>query len=84
MTQEEKIQLVIDDIRSKFPKCSYTIRILLWDDGTDLVECRHGTKDILYISSYYDNKLSFEEIPLDKFHHGMLVDENGTEYFKRK
>ena len=44
---EKQILLVKDDIRNRFPECAYTIRILLWDDNTTLVECRHGTGEKL-------------------------------------
>lgn len=44
MNLNEKINLVKKDIENRFPGKSNTVRILLWDDGTDLVECRYGLK----------------------------------------
>jgi hypothetical protein len=81
MTLQEKIDLVKQDILTRFPDCHHTIRILLWDDNTDMVECRHGDGEKLYMSRYYDNKLTYEEIDLRGRPNSMLIDEKGTEYF---
>ena len=81
MTLQEKIDLVKQDILNRFPDCHQTIRILLWDDNTDLVECRHGDGEKLYMSRYYDNKLTYEEIDLRGRPNGIMIDEKGTEYF---
>jgi hypothetical protein len=81
MTLQEKIDLVKQDILSRFPDCHQTIRILLWDDNTDMVECRHGDGEKLYMSRYYDNKLIYEEIDLRGRPNSIMVDERGTEYF---
>lgn len=64
---QEKIDLVKNDILTRFPNCSYTVSILLWDDGTNSIECRHGNDEgsKIYTSTYYDNKLTFEEIDID-------------------
>ena len=80
---QERISEVTNDILARFPNCSYTIRILLWDDDTELVECRHGNMDRVCISSYYDGKLVYEEIPLNRQNVGMLIDEYGNEYHMR-
>jgi hypothetical protein len=64
---ENKINLVKIDMLNKFPNCRYTIQILLWDDDTDSVECRYGNEDgtKIYISKYYNNELTFEEVNID-------------------
>jgi len=64
---QEEIELVKSDILTRFPNCSYTITILLWDDGTRKVECRHGNDEAtkIYTSSYYNNELIFDEIDID-------------------
>ncbi len=81
MKLQEKIDLVKQDLFTRFPNCHYTVRILLWDDNTYMVECRHGDDEKLYISKYYDNKLTYEEIDIKGRHNGMMKDEKGTEYF---
>ena len=81
MKLQEKIDLVKQDLLTRFPDCHHTVRILLWDDNTDMVECRHGDGEKLYISKYYDGKLSYKEIDMRGRPNGMMIDENGTEYF---
>ena len=51
---QQQINLVKNDILSRFPNCSYTVLILLWDDGTNSVECRHGNDSgtNIYTSTY--------------------------------
>ena len=65
---QKEIDLVTNDILSRFPNCSYTIDVILWDDNTHKVECRHGSDDgnKLYISTYVDGKLNFEIIEISK------------------
>lgn len=79
---QDKIKLVKEDILNRFPNCSYTISILIWDDGTDMVECRHGSLDgkKIFKSIFYCDNLSFEEIDVDN--KVMIKDEFGNEYFK--
>jgi len=84
MTLEEKIALVKQDIQTRFPGKRYTIRILLWDDGTDLVECRHGSQNIIHYSTYYNNELSYHEENSGNIGSGVIVDETGKEYFARE
>jgi hypothetical protein len=79
---QEKIDLVKQDILNRFPDCHHTIRILLWDDNTDMVECRYGDGKKLYMSRYYDNKLIYEEIDIIGIN-SIMVDEKGTEYFPK-
>ena len=79
---EKQILLVKNDIRNRFPECSYTIRILLWDDETTLVECRYGTAEKLHISRYYNGVLEYEEVDV-KFVDNMMVSETGREYLPR-
>ena len=78
---QEQIEIVKSDILNRFPNCSYTVRILLWDDGSSLVECRHGTNEgtKMYNSIYYNNELTFNEI--DKNGMVMIIDEFGNEKF---
>lgn len=59
MTLQEKIDLVKKELFKNHPDCHHTIKILLWDDGTDLVQCQHGDDDNLYISRYYDDRLEY-------------------------
>ena len=79
---KEQILLVKDDMRKRFPECAYTIRILLWDDNTSLVECRYGTSEKLHISKYYNGELQYEEVDI-KFANNMMVGEDGREYLPR-
>lgn len=79
---DDIISLVKDDMIERFPDCSYTIRILLWNDDTSLVECRHGDGKKLHISRYYQDKLVYEEIDIS-FTGNMMVGEDGREYFPR-
>ena len=62
----KKIRIVEEDIQTRFPNCGYTINIVLWNDGTDLIECRHGHKEnddtIISVSTFYDNKLTYVDI----------------------
>lgn len=78
---QDKINLVKADMLSRFPNCHHTIKILLWDDNTDMVECRHGDGEKIYISKFYDGKLEYIEIDVRGRKNGMLVDEFGEEYF---
>lgn len=63
---QQEIDIVTNDILSRFPVCSqeqsHTVTILLWDDGTRSVECRHGNDDgsIIYVSTFYKGELSHE------------------------
>jgi hypothetical protein len=79
---QKQIELVKNDILQRFPNCSYTIGILLWDDGTSRVECRHGNDEgtKIYTSVYYNNELSFDEI--DIAGKVMIKDRFGNEKFQ--
>ena len=78
LTLHEKIDLVKADLLSRFPGCSYTVKILLWDDGTDSVQCRHGDDDdIIYYSQYYNNELTFNSFKKEGRY--MVIDKNGVE-----
>ena len=79
-----KIGKVVTDIKTRFPNCNYTIKIILWDDGTDLIECKHGhildDKTILSTTTLYKGSLKFEENIMS----GdilMTEDENGNDIF---
>lgn len=62
-----EITEVINDIQNRFPNCgeNYTVKILLWTDGTSSVECRHGRvigdKAIVGVSRHYNEKLIYYE-----------------------
>jgi hypothetical protein len=80
-TLKNKIKLVKNDMLSRFPNSPHTIRILMWDDGTDSVECRYGNDEgtKLYTSTYYDDNLTFREIDING--KVMVIDEFGNEKF---
>jgi hypothetical protein len=79
---KKQILLVKDDMCKRFPKCSYTIRILLWDDNTSLVECRYGTGKKLHISKRSEERRVYEEVDI-KFVNNIIIGEDGREYFPR-
>lgn len=79
---QKYIKLVKNDIQKRFPGCSYTINILLWDDNTSLVECRYGTIDKVHISKFHNNTLTYEELDLTVFGN-MVIDGYGKEYFSK-
>lgn len=87
---EEKIEIVKNDMLQRFPNCSYTIRILLWYDNTNVVECRHGTAckdgyaDKLHISQLYNDILKYDIINIRHQVGGIMVDEEGTEYYRKE
>ncbi len=81
MKIQEKIDLVKEDLFNRHPGCNHTVRILLWDDNTDIVECRYGDGEKLYISSFYNGELNYVELDMRGRVNGMMIDENGTEYF---
>ena len=77
MKLEDKIELVKNDMLKRFPECHHTIKILIWDDGTDSVECRYGDSEKIYISMFYNDELTFREEPIIG---RIFIDEFGTEY----
>jgi hypothetical protein len=81
---QSKIDIVREDMLKRFPGCSYTIVVTMWDDETFKVCCRHGNHDInkLCLSTYYDGKLTYEEdnLPIG----WMYMDSEGNEYFRKK
>ena len=83
MKLDQKIKIVKDAMLERYPDCRHTIRILLWDDGTDLVECRHGIINgdnlQLQIVTYYNDKLSYD-VKYFKKTSTMLIDEKGKKY----
>ena len=78
---QKQINLVKNDILSRFPNCSYTILILLWDDGTTSIECRHGNNEgtKIYTSTYYNNELIFNETDING--KVMIKDKFGNDKF---
>lgn len=80
---EKEITLVKNEIQKRFPGCKSTVLILMWDDNTTSIECRHGTNKKLYISKYYNNELTYEEIDI-KFVNSCMYGEDGTIYYPKK
>jgi hypothetical protein len=84
---KRKIRIVESDIQTRFPNCGYTIKIILWNDGTDLIECKHGhivnDKTILSTSTFYNGKLNYNENEMSG-EIRMTEDENGKEIFWNK
>lgn len=78
----KEIEIVKNDILNRFPNCSYTINIILWDDNTYKIECRHGNDECtkIYSSIYYNNELTFEEVDIDG--KVMIRNEFGEDKFK--
>ena len=79
LTLQEKIDLVKNDLLTRFPNCTHTVKILLWDDGTDVVECRHGDDNgQIHYSQYYNNELTFTTY--DNDNRVMKIDEFGISH----
>jgi len=79
LTLDEKIKLVKEDLLNRFPGCYHTVKILLWDDGTDEVCCQHGDSEKIYRSKYYNNKLTYEvDIMVSN---AIKADASGKEYY---
>jgi hypothetical protein len=77
LTLDEKINIVKSDLLSRFPDCSYTVQILLWDDNTDSVECRYCDNNLkLHTSRYYNNELTYHTTDISDNTYS-VVDENG-------
>lgn len=57
---EDKIQLVKDDLLSRLPGVPHTVTVLLWDDNTSLIECRHGDGTHIHTSTYYNGSLEYK------------------------
>jgi len=83
MTQKlglkEKIELVKKEMFKKFPACAHTVKILLWDDNTDLVECCHGDGEKIYKYAYYNDELIYDESIM--LTNRMRADETGEEFY---
>ncbi len=74
------ISLVEKNILNKFPECNYTTTVTLWNDGTSMIRCKHGTDVSVHCFTYYNDELSYEEIETDDSTI-MTIDEFGTEYY---
>lgn len=73
------IDLTVKEINNRFPGCSFTTQVTLWDDGTFRVESRHGTAEgKICIAGFYENELTVSVFDL---YDGqiMLMDEHGNE-----
>ncbi len=79
---QKEIDIVVNDILSRFPECSYTVTVILWDDGTRSVECRHGVDrgSIIYVSTFYRGELNHEIQHVDGM--VMIKDEFGKYIMK--
>ncbi len=66
---QDLISLVVNDMQERYPDCHHTVRILFWDDGTSLVECRHARlteKGVIICNSiYYKDELKYHEHQLE-------------------
>lgn len=78
-TLEGKIQLVKDDLLSRLPGVPHTITILLWDDHTSRVECRHGDGFNIHTSTYYNGNLEYKVEPM--LSGSMMTTSDGHRYF---
>lgn len=79
---QEKVELVKNDILTRFPGCNQTIKVLLWDDGWYEVSCTHGDTEKLYVSKYYNGELSYyEDVMLSS---SIKVNADGREYYAIK
>lgn len=80
---QELTALVINDMQKRHPDCRHTVRILLWDDGTSLVECRHARHTekgmVVCCSTYYNEKLKYHEYLLND--EKIRIDGYGNEHF---
>ena len=79
---ESEISIVVNDMKKRYPDCHYTVRILLWDDGTSSIECRHSHKEgnymIISTSTYYQNKLKYKQHLM--VFNNIKIDGRGNEY----
>lgn len=62
---KERIAIVKKAMIDKMGDVHHTVKILLWDDGTSLVECKYGSADTLHNYTHYEGILSYKEDPLD-------------------
>jgi hypothetical protein len=81
---QRRIKLVVKDMEERHLNCRHTVRILLWDDGTSLVECRHTRiiedEIIICNSQYYNDELKYSEHLLDSKKLKIRIDGRGNEY----
>lgn len=80
---QKKIDLVEKMMQDNFPLGYYTTRILLWNDGTAMVECRLGEKvgDEVSVHNirHYDGKVNYEAHKMNS--NQIKVDHLGKEYY---
>jgi len=83
---QEEIAMVVNDMNERYPDCRHTVRILFWDDGTSLVECRHARQSeegiIICNSVYYKEKLKYHEHLLEGDR--IRIDGRGNEHDVKK
>lgn len=80
MNLNDKIELVKSEMTRLFPNCFHTIKILIWDDDTDSVSCRHATiNGIIHNVTYYNNELTYESYP--QLSNMMIDSASGNEFF---
>lgn len=80
-----KIEEVIEEVKrrmlEKFPDCSHTITVTMWDDDTFRVDCRHGSdKNTLHVIEYYKEEYSYKEIDLTNVNSAMIGYKGETYY----
>lgn len=81
MELQKKIDIVRNEMLKRFPGCPHTIMILLWDDGTDSVQCRFGSGETnkIYNATLYNGELTFDESPMVT--NRIKVDEFGKQFY---
>lgn len=78
------VKMVGDKMQERYPGCSSTITVLLWDDSDYLVSCKSMADDgiTLRYYEYIKDELCYGEYPL-RFKGPMLIDARGNEYYLR-
>src|SRR5690606_13863569 len=81
---QDKIELVKAEMLRRFPDANYTVKVLLWDDDTYLVECRHGRHNEnggvdTHNIQWYDDEVHYE---INECRSNAIVeDEYGTQFY---
>lgn len=78
-TLEGKIDCVKNSLLEKHPDCPYTIKVLMWDDGTDMVQAQYGDDKFLYIAKIYKKRLTYEIEPI--FLPAWITNKEGKDFY---
>jgi hypothetical protein len=78
-TLEGKIQCVKNYLLEKHPDAPHTIKVLIWDDGTDLVQAQYGDDKFLYIAKIYKEKITYEIEPI--LHPAWVTSKEGKDFY---